>query len=119
MLTSVHPKLPMRDKSIARDYYLKQLGFIDIGAEDYPDYLLMQKDQVQIHFFAFKDLDPRENYGQIYIRTDNIHEWYQSLLDRKVPIHPNGHLSTKPWGQWEFALLDPDHNLITFGQPIS
>jgi len=24
----------------------------------------------------------------------------------------------KPWGQKEFALLDPDHNLLTFGQAI-
>lgn len=33
-------------------------------------------------------------------------------------IHPNGPLQTKPWGQREFALLDPDNNLITFGQGI-
>lgn len=119
MLSSVHPKLPMRDKISTRNYYVNQLGFTDIGAEDYPDYLIIQKDQVQIHFFAFAELDPRENYGQIYIRTDNIREWYQYLLDHKVAIHPNGHLAEKPWGQWEFALLDPDHNLLTFGQSIS
>jgi hypothetical protein len=40
------------------------------------------------------------------------------LLDNKIWIHPNGQLEIKPWGQKEFALLDPDHNLLTFGQSI-
>jgi hypothetical protein len=25
-------------------------------------------------------------------------------------------LETKPWGQREFSLLDPDNNLLTFGE---
>ena len=50
------------------------------------------------------------------IRTENIDHLYQSLLDNKTSLHPNGHLQTKPWGQKEFALLDPDNNLLTFGQ---
>jgi hypothetical protein len=33
-------------------------------------------------------------------------------------MHPNGYLETKPWGQKEFSLLDPDNNLLTFGQSI-
>jgi hypothetical protein len=31
-------------------------------------------------------------------------------------IHPAGHLQTKPWGQKEFSILDPDNNLLTFGE---
>lgn len=38
------------------------------------------------------------------------------FLANGVTVHPNGHLQTKPWGQREFALLDPDNNLLTFGQ---
>jgi hypothetical protein len=40
------------------------------------------------------------------------------LLENKIDIHPNGALETKAWGQREFALLDPDNNLLTFGQSI-
>jgi hypothetical protein len=40
------------------------------------------------------------------------------LLGDQIPIHPNGHLETKPWGQIEFSLLDPDYNLLTFGQGL-
>lgn len=117
MLTDINPKLPMRDKSVTRKYYIYKLGFRQFGG-DYDDYLMLEKDSVQIHFFLFKGLDPKENYGQVYIRTDNIEGLYQSLLDAKTQIHPNGKLATKPWGQKEFSLLDPDSNLLTFGESI-
>lgn len=116
MLTNINPKLPMRSKSATRHFYINQLGFQEIG--DYDGYLMVQKDKIEIHFFEFKDLDPKENYGQVYIRTNDIEGLYKSMLDREAEIHPNGALQTKPWGQKEFAMLDPDSNLLTFGQNI-
>jgi hypothetical protein len=79
---------------------------------------MVKKDNIQIHFFEFKELDPKENYGQVYIRTDDIDRFYQSLSDKNISIHPNGHLEIKPWKQKEFSLLDPDNNLLTFGQSL-
>lgn len=118
MLTSISPKLPMRNKAATKEFYVTRLGFQIFGQADYDGYLMLRKDKVEIHFFEFLDLDPKENYGQVYIRTDRIDAYYQSLLDNKVRIHPNGNLETKPWGQKEFSVLDPDHNLLTFGQSI-
>ena len=118
MLTDINPKLPMRNKTITKDYYVNQLGFKCVGKDDFDFYLIVEKDNIQIHFFEFKELDPKENYGQVYIRTNDIENLYQSMLDNKVSIHPNGALQAKSWGQKEFALLDPDHNLLTFGQSI-
>jgi len=117
MLTQIHPKLPMRDKSATKRYYFN-LGFQQLGKEDYDEYLMLQKDKVEIHFFEYKRLNPKENYGQVYVRTNSIEQFYKSLLDKKVEIHPNGKLQAKPWGQMEFSLLDPDNNLLTFGQHI-
>jgi len=114
MLVDVIPKLPMRDRVATLDFYTQTLNFRLMG--DYGNYLLLRKDNVEIHFFLFEDLNPLENYGQIYIRTEAIHRVYQDWIQRGVSIHPNGPLSLKPWGQWEFSLLDPDHNLLTFGQ---
>lgn len=116
MLTEIHPKLPMRDKAITKAFYIDQLGFQLVGSADYDGYLMIQKDHIQIHFFEFKTLDPTENYGQVYIRTNQIDKFYQSLLNQQVSIHPAGDLQVKPWGQKEFSLLDPDHNLLTFGE---
>jgi hypothetical protein len=48
----------------------------------------------------------------------DIDRLYKMLLDNAIAIHPNGHLEVKPWRQKEFSLLDPDHNLLTFGQAI-
>lgn len=108
----------MRDKNITRAYYSNYLGFKEFGSVDFPGYLMMEKDGIQIHFFEFKDLIPEENYGQVYIRVEKISNYYQTLLDNKTRIHPNGFLEDKPWGQREFSLLDPDKNLLTFGESI-
>ena len=116
MLTDINPKLPMRDKKVTRGFYINKMGYKEI--RDYEGYLMVQKDKIEIHFFEFKELDPKENYGQVYIRTDSIEDFYQTLLDNKISIHPNGPLETKPWGQKEFSVLDPDNNLLTFGQSI-
>lgn len=109
----------MRNKDATKDFYLNKLGFQTLGnADNYAEYLMIERDDIQIHFFYFKELDPKENYGQVYIRTNDIDNLYQSLLDKKTIIHPNGHLQIKPWGQKEFSVLDPDNNLLTFGQSI-
>lgn len=117
MFIDINPKMPMRDKSVTREFYINKLGFQQFG-NDYDGYLMVQKDNIQIHFFEFKELDPKENYGQVYIRTDDIENLYQSMLDKKLSIHPAGYLQVKPWGQKEFSILDPDNNLLTFGQSI-
>jgi hypothetical protein len=116
VLKDIIPKLPMRDKMLTKEFYLNQLSFELIS--DYGEYILLKKDQIEIHFFEFKSLDPLENYGQVYIRVVDIDKLYKTLLDNTIAIHPNGHLEVKPWGQKEFSLLDPDHNLLTFGQAI-
>ena len=79
---------------------------------------MLQKDNIEIHFFEFKEIDPKENYGQVYIRTDDINAFYQTMLDNKLSIHPAGHLQIKPWTQKEFSMLDPDNNLLTFGESL-
>ena len=116
MLKAIHPKLPMRDKQQTKEYYINQLGFEDIGKVEYDAYLMLAKDEIELHFFLFPELNPLENYGQVYIRVTGIEAWYQSLLDKNVAIHPNDPLRIKPWQQKEFSLLDPDHNLLTFGE---
>jgi hypothetical protein len=116
VLKDIIPKLPMRNRSLTKEFYLNQLSFELIS--DYGDYILLKKDEIEIHFFEFKTLNPLENYGQVYIRVIDIDKLYKSLLDKSIAIHPNGHLEVKPWRQKEFSLLDPDNNLLTFGQAI-
>lgn len=116
MLKNIIPKLPMRNKMLTKEYYLNQLSFELLA--DYGDYILLKKDGIEIHFFEFRSLNPLENYGQVYIRVKEIDHIYKTLLDNSVSIHQNGNLEVKPWGQKEFSLLDPDNNLLTFGEGI-
>ena len=79
MITSAIPKLPMRDPAATRNYY-SSLGFVVTG--DYGDYLLMEKDQAELHFFIFKALNPAENYGQVYLKVQGIEALYEALLEK-------------------------------------
>jgi catechol 2,3-dioxygenase-like lactoylglutathione lyase family enzyme len=118
MITKIISKLPMRNKLITKEFYTKNLGFEIKGKQDFEGYLMIEKDSCEIHFFEFTSLDPLHNYGQIYIRTNDINLLYNTLIENNTSIHPNGKLQIKPWGQKEFSLLDPDYNLITFGESI-
>lgn len=115
MLTEIHPRLPMRDKTATRDFYVRRLGFVSLN-DNFPDYLMLRKDKVEIHFFRHAGLDPLQNDGMCYLRTDDVEAWYQLALREQLDIPELGHLETKPWGQREFALRDPDGNLLTFGE---
>lgn len=116
MLISAVPKLPFRDKETTVAYYVDRLGFS--LQSDYGDYLILKMDSAEIHFFSYPELDPARSHFMVYLRVDNIDECYRRFIDRAVEIHPNGSLETKPWGQKEFSLLDPDNTLLTFGQAV-
>ncbi|WP_317045624.1 MULTISPECIES: VOC family protein [Arenibacter] len=92
MLTDINPKLPMRNRTITKNFYLNRLDFQEFGSVDYDGYLMLKKDNIQIHFFEFKALKPKENCGQVYIRVDGIEKFHQLLLDNGTSIHPNGSL---------------------------
>ncbi|MDZ4669205.1 MAG: VOC family protein [bacterium] len=87
----------MHNKSITRQFYLNQLGFKELPSGDYDGYLMVEKDQIEIHFFEFTPLDSKENYGQVYNRTNNIEKLYQEFLINETAMHPNGKLEIKPW----------------------
>lgn len=116
MLTNIHPKLPMRNKEVTRDFYCNHLEFEIYGSEHFEGYLMLKKDAIQIHFFEYKNLIPEENCGQVYIRTNEIENLYAQFIRKGVKIHPNGNLELKHWGIKEFSILDPDNNLLTFGE---
>jgi hypothetical protein len=50
--------------------------------------------------------------------VEGIDRLFQMYSEQGV-IHPNGSLALKPWGVWEFSVLDADGNLITFQQPAA
>ncbi|MEN9337678.1 MAG: hypothetical protein RLZZ500_2665 [Bacteroidota bacterium] len=118
MITAIISKLPMRNRQTTLDFYTRYLGFKEWGNSVYPHYLIVERDGHEIHFFLHESLEPKENYGQLYFRTAQVDALYEEFKSRNTPIHPFGALESKAWGQREFSVLDPDHNLLTFGTTL-
>ena len=117
MITAAIPKLPFIDKQATLDFYIRQLGFELLS--DYGDYLLLRRDGAELHFFSHPKLQPAQSDFMVYLRVDQgLQALYAQWQEQGVAIHPNGPLEAKPWGQWEFALLDPNGTLLTFGEPV-
>ena len=115
MIASVIPKLPFIDKQKTIGFYLL-LGFT--LQADYMDYVIMRSGHIELHFFSFPTLQPGKSDFMVYVQVTDIEMLYPSLQKKGIAIHPNGKLEIKPWNQKEFAVLDPNGTLLTFGQAV-
>ncbi len=55
---------------------------------------------------------------EFYIGLLGFKPFGHADYDGYLMLEKAGRLELKPWGQKEFSLLDPDHNLLTFGENI-
>jgi uncharacterized glyoxalase superfamily protein PhnB len=56
-----------------------------------------------------------------YIRVSDVESIYQAFTSAELPrkgIPRQNALDDKPWGMREFAIIDPDGNLIRIGQTL-
>jgi hypothetical protein len=110
-LIAAIPKLASLDIERSLAFY-ESLGFTRRG--NYPDYGIAERDGVEIHLWLCHDARiPKETACRIAV--EGIEPLFQAYSEKGV-IHPNDSLALKPWGVWEFSVLDPDGNLITFQQ---
>lgn len=116
MLQAIIPKIPFIVKEKTLDFYLKQLQFNLIS--DYGDYVILEKDDLEIHFFSYPSLEKEKSDFMLYIRVSDIETFYENLIQNDVKIHPNGKLETKAWNQTEFSIIDPNGTLLTFGENL-
>jgi hypothetical protein len=109
LLKAAIPKLASLDieRSLA---FFERLGFSRKAA--YPDYGIIERDGVEIHFWLCTDARiPKETGCRISV--EGIESLFDTFSAQGV-IHPNGPLSLKPWGVREFSIVDADGNLLTF-----
>jgi hypothetical protein len=72
-----------------------------------------------MHFFSYADLSPLENYAQCYWRVNDVDTMHAECVGAGLPGKGTPRLTPvgeKPWGMREFALVDPNGNLIRVGQ---
>lgn len=111
-LDSAVPKLASQNIEHSLAFYAR-LGFSKVS--NYPDYGIVQRDGVQIHFWLCADPRIARATG-CRINVEGIEALYSRYSAEDV-IHPNDPMSTKPWGLREFSILDADGNLVTFAEP--
>ncbi len=108
------PVLASLDIRRSVDFFVSKLGFEEIHAAQ-GGYGIVRHGPVSIHFWACTDPGiPRATGCRVQVRSiDRLYDRCKSL----DIVHPNAPLQAKPWGDDEFAILDPDGNLVTFHEP--
>lgn len=114
------PILPSRSVQRTCDFY-GQLGFEGNIWVAPHFYLILNRGSLEIHFFTQADLDPYKTSTGCYIRVKNVDEIYNTFNEARLPtagIPRMDRIEDKPWGMREFAIVDPDGNLIRIGQTL-
>jgi catechol 2,3-dioxygenase-like lactoylglutathione lyase family enzyme len=112
------PILPSRCVRETIAFY-RRLGF-EGGAHGFDrGYAILRRGSVELHFFTHKELVPAESSAGCYIRVTDVESFYRACSSSQLPrtgIPRMEGLEDKPWGLREFAVIDPDGNLVRIGQ---
>jgi catechol 2,3-dioxygenase-like lactoylglutathione lyase family enzyme len=117
-LEKLAPILPCRDVAAAEGFWLR-LGFVTVYRDE--DYLLMEREGAEVHFWRNPALDPARNDAGAYLRpsdVDALDAQWGALGLPEAGIPRLERAEDKPWGMRELALVDPDGNLIRAGQEM-
>ena len=121
MIDAAIPILPARslDETIA---FYARFGFAVGYRQDEPEpYAILGRGLVELHFFAFADLRPADSYAGCYLRVtdvDKVHADWSALGLPEAGIPRLTGVRDESWGMREFALVDPNGNLIRVGEQI-
>lgn len=121
------PVLPVSEMETSVAFYQDQLGFSLAHLEE--SFALLEDEEVELHLWLAGDESWREREAgppvvsgsesfiagtaSCRIEVEDIDGLYAQLSPRGV-VHPNGDLEDKWYGLREFAVVDPDGNLIIF-----
>ena len=114
------PILPSRSIQATVAFY-QALGF-EGGAHGFDSgYAILRRGTLELHFFAHPALVPSESSAGCYLRVQDVDGVYRAFSACPLPragIPRMDALENKPWGLREFAVVDPDGNLLRIGQVI-
>ncbi len=114
------PTLPSRSIQDTVAFY-RRLGFEgEIWGEPYR-YAILTRGKLELHFFTHPELRPAESSAGCYLRVLDVESVYRAFALAQLPAQGIPRMDTlenKPWGMREFAVVDPDGNLLRVGQPV-
>lgn len=106
------PKLLTRDLARTADYYSQHLGFEIVNM--YGDYLILRRGETWLHF-GLADVDPKTNMCSTYVYVRGVDALYEQCKAAGI-LWPDTAVADRPYGVRDFSLVDPDGNLLTFGE---
>ena len=113
------PILPSRSVNDTVAFF-QRLGF-EGKIHGHGDYAILTRETVELHFFTHRELRPAESSAMCYIRVSDVESIHRAFASAELPrkgIPRQDALEDKPWGMREFAIVDPDGNLIRIGQTL-
>lgn len=114
------PTLPSRELAATVAFY-RALGFEGDVHPFSADYAILCRGELELHFFTHRDLVPADSCAGCYLRVldvDTLHRAWSACRLPRQGIPRIDALEDKPWGLREFAVVDPDGNLLRVGQVI-
>ncbi len=114
-LLVAQPVFVSGDLARTETFYTEKLKFAVSARHD--DWLKLDRDALTLHFALVSGLNPRKNMSHAYVRVRGVDSLFEQLP--RDAVHPNGSLRTQDYGMREFAVIDPDGNLLTFGEPTT
>lgn len=108
---SATPVLASLDIERSAEFFASKLGFAKVHVAQ-GEYGIVSNGPIQIHFWACSDRRIAEATS-CRVGVQGIEGLHAQCANHAI-VHPNASLEAKPWGTEEFAILDPDGNLVTF-----
>jgi len=114
------PILPARDLSETRTFYERLKLEVRVWWPNaFGGYAILGRGDLTMHFFHHPELSPLENYAGCYWRVADVDALYADAHGAGLPSAGTPRvtaLEAKPWGMREFAIVDPNGNLVRVGQ---
>jgi catechol 2,3-dioxygenase-like lactoylglutathione lyase family enzyme len=120
-LIGVAPILPSRDLSATAAFY-ERLGFEQTGRWD-DEYLIVMRGEVGLHFVCDPGVDPYSTASACYLYVEDADALHAEYSELDLPGEGIPRLHGAPvetdYGLREFALVDPDGNLLRIGSFVA
>jgi catechol 2,3-dioxygenase-like lactoylglutathione lyase family enzyme len=109
------PTFSAADVIKAAEWYRDKLGFTIDELFPAQGFAIVQRDDIELHFWQCEDRKIAENTSA-YFRPDDIEGVHESML-KASEGGKIADVQDRPWGMREFYVWDPDGNLLKFGVP--
>ena len=121
MLECICPIFPSRNFDQTTEIF-QSLGFQMAFRYEEQGYLILIRENVELHFFRAPNADPRQSDHGAFFRVEDANDISGELAEMDLSqkgIPSVGPAEDKPWGMCELAIIDPDGNLIRVGHRLN